>query len=1046
MAIELATAYVSLVPETSKLEKAVNDAFKGVGKQADAAGADIGTRLAKTASKAMKDGWRPDQDIMAGIPNTKLDRVGARMGQVIGKGISSGIKAQQLGRDFGSSFAAGAGSIGLGSVFSRWRGDLRDQPNKLGFLAGKGISAGLQLGLAGATAIIGTALKTGFDRLVALDTAQNKLRSILRTQGNPADFDRINRAVQAAVDQTPFSLDQAFGTAVQAIGAGSEDIERFMKNVTDAAGFAGTDLQRMGLIFTQILAKGKLTGEETMQLMEAGLPARSWIQKSYDLTAEQFDDMQQKGEITLDMLQKSVERFAPGMAKALGNTLQGSIDNMQTSLARTGANFLSAIFGGPTGDATEGLKSAVQRITEMLNNLNTWIVANKDNIREFFEGARDAAAKVVEVLGSIGNLLREHPGLITAAVAAFAAFKTIQGISAVATALSGVNVALGLMPGKATAALGPLGLLATALITAGSAAYYLGTAGDSPFPGVGTPTDPTGERGLANRRTGTSIMGVPSMVDDPIFGGGSGLLGGGGSFDNLLGPAFGAPAMGGVPGTAGRGYFNSRAASEYLDRQTVDAALLSNVPSGRYTQTASADLTQGLADCSSAVEDLVNLMDGMPTAGRSMSTANAEQWLTSRGFQPGTAPGAFNVGFNSGHMQATLPGGTPFNWGSDSSAANRGIGGSGAFDPALTQRFFRYDKGGVLPPGTTLVQNDTGKPELILNPEQQQRLADQGVDPNTLLHGTGNGASPGPLPDQVPLAAQTSNRSEGFVPVAASNTGVAGTSMVSSLLNMGSEAIGGVIDMGAQAASMAASAAMAAGTFGASAAGGGQAASAGIQIAADIAKRGVSYGFQMAGIGADALISQLFPFGAPRWLGYDYTAFAPSMGGMGTGITTLEKAQNQAAGQGVPGQEAGGPVNPETMPGMATPITEGQGPTAPVMGPGPMSSAGQALTAIPTSRNMNPDMSNISEANVLQKMMGYDQGGMLPPGGVGINMTNRPEPVLTPQQWDALAANDPVNGAPLVKIDAIYGMSPEDVANKIESKQKLAMMRYAGRP
>jgi hypothetical protein len=33
-----------------------------------------------------------------------------------------------------------------------------------------------------------------------------------------------------------------------------------------------------------------------------------------------------------------------------------------------------------------------------------------------------------------------------------------------------------------------------------------------------------------------------------------------------------------------------------------------------------------------------------------------------------------------------------------------------------------------------------------------------------------------------------------------------------------------------------------------------------------------------------------------------------------------------------------------------------------------------------------------------------------------------------------------------VKIDTIYGMSPEDVANKIEAKQKLAMMRYAGRP
>jgi hypothetical protein len=351
-----------------------------------------------------------------------------------------------------------------------------------------------------------------------------------------------------------------------------------------------------------------------------------------------------------------------------------------------------------------------------------------------------------------------------------------------------------------------------------------------------------------------------------------------------------------------------------------------------------------------------------------------------------------------------------------------------------------------LPPGRTNVVNNTGEPELILNPEQIQELARQGLDPNSLLHGTTNKAAPGPMPGQMP---QTSNRSDGFIPVAASNTGVAGTSMVSNLLNMGSEAIGGVIDMGAQAASMAAAAGVAAGTFGAGAAGApaaGQAASAGIQIAADIAKRGVSYGFQLAGIGADSLIEQLFPFGAPRWLGYDYTAFAPSMGGMGTGVTTLEKAQNQAAGQAVPGQDAGGPVNPSTMPGMATPITEGAGPTAPT--PGPMTSAGQPLTAIPTSRNMNPDMSTLTEANIVQRMFGYDQGGMLPPGGIGINMTRKPEPVLTPQQWDSIGQgmNQPAGGSPLVKIDNIYGINADDVANKIEAKQKLAMMRYAGRP
>lgn len=118
-----------------------------------------------------------------------------------------------------------------------------------------------------------------------------------------------------------------------------------------------------------------------------------------------------------------------------------------------------------------------------------------------------------------------------------------------------------------------------------------------------------------------------------------------------------------------------------------DAALLSQVPAGSYN--SSGDLVRGLGDCSSAVEDLVNLLDGRSTAGRSMSTGNAAEWLTANGFLPGSMPGAFNVGFNSSHMQATLPGGTPFNWGSDAAAARGGVGGTGAFDPALTERYYR---------------------------------------------------------------------------------------------------------------------------------------------------------------------------------------------------------------------------------------------------------------------------------------------------------------------------------------------------------------------
>jgi hypothetical protein len=128
-----------------------------------------------------------------------------------------------------------------------------------------------------------------------------------------------------------------------------------------------------------------------------------------------------------------------------------------------------------------------------------------------------------------------------------------------------------------------------------------------------------------------------------------------------------------------------------------DSALLASVPSGHYVDPGGTfDLSRGLADCSSAVGDLVKSMDGLPMGGGDrLNTGNASTWLPQHGFLPGEGgPGDFRVGYDPAHMQATLPGGTPFNWGSDAAAANGGVGGTGAYDPAFTSHFYRPGSGG----------------------------------------------------------------------------------------------------------------------------------------------------------------------------------------------------------------------------------------------------------------------------------------------------------------------------------------------------------------
>lgn len=341
---------------------------------------------------------------------------------------------------------------------------------------------------------------------------------------------------------------------------------------------------------------------------------------------------------------------------------------------------------------------------------------------------------------------------------------------------------------------------------------------------------------------------------------------------DYLGEAADAEVLPGLPaGGGGRGFMNFAQASRYLDARAAnpmsDSALLSNVPAGRYSQI-STDLTKGLGDCSSAVEDLVNLMDGRSTAGRSMSTGNAAEWLTSRGFMPGTKPGAFNVGFNSRHMQATMMDGTPFNWGSDAAAARGGVGGSGAYDPSLTSRYYRYKSGGsILGAGSStsddipawlsngehvLTANDVqamggqsgvyGFRKLLhsglgfdvggavgaVDPEVPPVPAVSGVDPLSVAHGTGLGAAPGqPNPP--------SGSPDGAV--ATDGTKQMSSSSGSKGFGIGGGLIGAATSAGAGALNMVAP-------------GAGTAAQIGLQEA----NRAVGYIGQLAGIGVAGLL------------------------------------------------------------------------------------------------------------------------------------------------------------------------------------------------
>ncbi|AYQ98242.1 tape measure protein [Mycobacterium phage Chewbacca] len=313
-----------------------------------------------------------------------------------------------------------------------------------------------------------------------------------------------------------------------------------------------------------------------------------------------------------------------------------------------------------------------------------------------------------------------------------------------------------------------------------------------------------------------------------------------------------------------------------------DAALLANVPPGTYSQTGIADLTRGIGDCSSAVEDLVNLLDGRPTGGRSLSTGNADSWLPQHGFLPGTGgPGDFRVAFNSGHMQATLPGGTPFNWGSPGAAARRGIGGTGADDPALTQHYYRP----VAAPGVSAAPG-------------------VGVTPDSVLYSPAN-TNPALTNPTAPLPPVT-GASAPFTPGQYGGVAPAATPGGGGFGLTGGGALGAAMQAGGAA-------------LDAMAPGAGQAAQTGIKLI----NRGIEFGAQAVGIGVDGLIETLVPFGgsdmaANNWVTRLAGAFAsaapalPNLAGDQAG-PTAEQVAGADPNATQHGQAAGQPAGPVSI-------------------------------------------------------------------------------------------------------------------------------------
>lgn len=318
---------------------------------------------------------------------------------------------------------------------------------KLASGIGKTLKVGAASAGVAAGGFIGAGLAKGMGRLTAIENAQAKLTGL----GNSSrDVSVIMDNALASVKGTSYGLESAATTAAMAVASGikpGKELEQVLKTTADTAGIAGASMDEMGAIFGSVAARGKLQGDDLMQLQSRGIPVLQMLAEQTGKTSAEISEMVAAGEVDFAMFERALRENVGGAALEAGNTLQGAFKNMGVAAGRAGATVEGALVGV--------MKYGMQEATGALDALDAKLKPMAASTQRFLDGT------VV-------------PGLQKAKAAAADFFESAD----FQNGLAGAKVAIGELVSAGQQLLPVVGNIASAL---GQAGMQLGQAAWSAF-------------------------------------------------------------------------------------------------------------------------------------------------------------------------------------------------------------------------------------------------------------------------------------------------------------------------------------------------------------------------------------------------------------------------------------------------------------------------------------------------------------------------------------------------------------------------------------
>jgi tape measure domain-containing protein len=244
--------------------------------------------------------------------------------------------------------AAQQGAAQTGSMLNTLRGTLRE----------------FAIGVASAFTV-----KAVFDfgaHVIKVNREMEDLRATLTSvTGSAQASARTFAAMQDFARDTPFEVRTLTDTYIKLRSFGLEPTNQTMLAITNQASKLGAStetLKGITLALGQAWAKGKLQGEEILQLVERGVPVWEILAKATGKNALELQTMADKGELgraAIHQLIVEMGELANGSNAEAVNTISGAVSNLSDAWTRLMDNLLNA-------DAESALKEFTTHAAEYI--------------------------------------------------------------------------------------------------------------------------------------------------------------------------------------------------------------------------------------------------------------------------------------------------------------------------------------------------------------------------------------------------------------------------------------------------------------------------------------------------------------------------------------------------------------------------------------------------------------------------------------------------------------------------------------------------------